>query len=351
MGKHTGRNAAIGIGIVIAIVAVVFLNPNIPSNGNNGGGIIGVPSPNPTPAPTGNGYEGPVTIRFPAYDTLDPTLEYGEDTEVDSIIYNPSTGQRITAPTGSALPYTAQVTVSSSLQTVKIATEVASGQAFYIDTAATALANSGRLVDGPNWEDIDNDGRNEWVWTINIAFPAGTDPDAAQVDFNVALLDEGSITVDSPADVTGLATTGKQRCNIKWSLDMDNDGDGEVLTRLRITFNSTDPSAFYPNDSNIRVPATNPATPNDATQVMYLSQAEDFELASSYRYDFEFGDGDVNQGLMLLTQLNGETEFEVPVEFWMDQDTIDATIVTLYAQTVNHAGVSTEVNDAVTCSE
>lgn len=350
MGKNTSRNAAIGIVVVIAIVAVVFYNPNIaPSSG--GSGVIGVPGVPSTPAPTGSGYEGPVTVRFPAYDTLDPTLEYGEDTEVDSIVYNPATGQRITAPTGSALPYTATITTSSSLQTVKIATEVASGQTFYIDTAATALANQGRLVDGPNWEDIDNDGRNEWTWTINIAFPAGTDPDAAQIDFNVALLDEGSITVDSPVDVTGLATTGKQRCNVKWSLDMDNDGDGEVLTRLRVTLNSTDPSAFYPNDSNIRVPATNPATPNDSTQVQYFSQAEDFELASSYRYDFEFGDGDVNEGLMLLTQLNGEQEFEVPVEFWMDQDAIDTATITLYAQTVNSAGVSTEVNDAVICGE
>jgi hypothetical protein len=328
---------------------IVFMNPDIIPSGGGGSGIPGIPN-TPTPAPVGTGYEGPVTIRFPAYDTLDSSLEYGEDTEVDSIVYHPTTGQRLTAPSGSSLPYTATVTVSSTVQTVKIGSEVTSGQDYYIDVEATKLANSGRLVGEPEWTDMDNDGRNEWVWTLNVAFPAGTDPDAAQIDFQTALLDEGSIDVDSPVDID-VDTTGKQRCNIKWSIDLDNDGDGEVLTRLRITLNSTDPSGWYVNDNNIRVPSTNPAAPNDATQTLYFSQAEDLELASTYRYDFEFGDGDVNGGLMLYSPLNGEQEFEMPVEFWINQDVLDDSGITLEAQTVDAFGVYTTNSDTVWCGE
>lgn len=347
--KHTGRYIAIAAVSIIAVLAIVVLNPSLDDlqgdNSGSGDGIFGTPS---TPT-VGGTYEGPVVYRFPVYDTQEATLEYGEDTEVDSILFSEN-GQRLGAPSGSSLPYTATVTASPSVQTIWIQTEVSSGQDYYLDVAAMKTANSGVLTGEPKWQDLDADGRNEWTFPVSVSFPAGTDPAAAQRDFNIALLDEGSIALDSPTDIT-TSTTGKQKCSIKWSADMDNDGDGEVLTRLRLTINSTDPNGWYPNDNNIKVPNTNPANPDDAKKTLYLSEAMDLELASTYRYDFDFGTGDVNEGLMLISPLNGEQEFEIPVEFWMNQDVIDNTEVTLEAQTVDAFGVYTTDSDAVACGE
>lgn len=341
------RNVAI-VGIALLAVYVLFVNPDILEDN-------GVPTPATTTPSTPvddsgvtNAYEGPITVQFPASDSEDPSTAYGEDTELNIVLYRlnaDGTYNRLTAPT-SAEVGVATVTSSPDLKTVYAEYSVASSQAYYIDDSSIANLNS-RSAGASQWLDLNNDGRPTYVFPIDITgFPANpaTTP---QFDFTVELIDEGSLTVDSPADVD-VTDTGKQRCNIKWSADMDNDGDGEVVTRIRMTFNSTDTSDWYPLDTNISFPTG--SDPNSAKQKIFLSEFTPTELASTYRYDFMIGNGDVKEGQLLVSPLNGETNFEIPVELWVNMDSLTALQNTLEIQTVDSAGTHTTSSDAVICS-
>lgn len=337
------RNIVIGVVALVALY-VIFVNPDILDEGIPTPAIVGTPVDD---SGVTNLYEGPITVRFPASDAGDPSIAYGEDTELDIVLYRLNADgsyNRLTAPT-SAEVGSATVTSSPDLKTIYAEHSIASSQAYYIDVSSTDDLNS-RLAGAPQWLDLNNDGRPTYVFPIDISgFP--TNPATTpQFDFTVELVDEGSLTVDSPADVN-VTDTGKQRCNVKWSADMDNSGDGEVVTRIRGTFNSTDTNDWYTLDTNISFPTGD--DPNSAKQKIFLSEFTPTELSSTYRYDYMIGNGDVKEGQLLLSPLNGETNFEIPVELWVNMDSQTALQMTLEIQTVDSAGTQTTSSDAVIC--
>ena len=162
------------------------------------------------------------------------------------------------------------------------------------------------------------------------------------------MVDEGSLTLDSPADVA-LTQTGKQRCNIKWSVDMDNAGDGEAVSLLRMTFNSTDTTEWYVNDSGIKFPTG--GDPDSAKETIKLNLWDKSLLASTYQYEYTFGAGDLNDSRLLIAPNNGETNFEIPFEVFVNMDAVDLALeATLLVQTVDATGSYTTTSDAVACT-
>lgn len=345
--NHKMRNIAL-VGVALLAVYVIFVNPDILEGSN-----LPVPTTTTTPVDdsgTINSYEGPITVQFPSSDAGDPSLSYGEDTELDIIVYRLNSDgsfNRLGAPSQVEVGILA-VTSSPDLKTVYAEFSVATGQDYYVDASSVSLLNS-RSAGAPQWLDLNNDGRPTYVFPIDISgFPANpaTTP---QFDFVVELIDEGTFTIDSPADVS-VSATGKQRCNIKYSLDSTNSGDGIAVTRIRATLNETNTDMWYPLDSNISFPTG--MDPNSAKQKIFLNEFAETELATTYRYDYKLGAGDLDDAQFLTSPLNGETDFEIPFELWVNMDVIGASGIelTLEIQTHDVHGNPSTTNDPVVCN-
>lgn len=346
--SNTKRNVIIGV-VALLAVYVIFVNPDILEDNN-------IPTPATTTQPVDdsgaiNTYEGPITVRVPASDAGDPSIAYGEDTELDIIFYRLNSDgsyNRLTVPTSAEVGL-ATLTSSPDLKTVYAEYTVASGQDYYINAGSVESLNPNRSAGAPQWLDLNNDGRPTYVFPIDITGFPSNPAITPQFDFTVELVDEGAFTLDSPTDVD-VTDTGKQRCNIKWSLDAGASGDGIAVTRIRMSMNSTTTGEWYPLETNISFPTG--SDPNSAKEKIYLSEFTPTELASTYRYDYMFGNGDVKEAHMLLSPLNGETDFEIPVEYWVNMDTIaTASELTLSIQTVDVHGNQDEISksDAVAC--
>lgn len=341
------RNIAIGAGILI-LAYVVIINPSILEDNN-------LPTPVTTKTPVDdtamvNAYSGPITVRFPSSDALDPSISYGEDTELDIILYRLNSDgsfNRLTTPTSAEIGL-ATVTSSPDLKTIYAEFSIASGQDYYIDANTVPTLNQDRSAGAPQWLDLNNDGRPTYVFPIDITgFP--TNPAITpQFDFTVELVDEGTFTLDSPADVD-VTDTGKQRCNIKWSIDSTASGDGIAVTRIRGTFNSTATAEWDPLQTNISFPTG--IDPNSAKQKIFFNEFIPTELASTYRYDYVLGGGDISDAHLLQSPLNGETDFEIPVELWANMDVVGVGLeLTLAIQTIDAHGNYSETSDAVVCN-
>lgn len=334
--------------MVVALIAVyvLFVDDSLLKDAN-------IPTPATTTTPVDdssavNAYEGPITVQFPASDALDPSISYGEDTELDIILYrlnSDGTYNRLTTPTAVETGV-ATVTSSPDLKTVYAEYSIATSQAYYVNAGSIDNLNS-RSAGVPQWLDLNNDGRPTYVFPIDITGFNSNPATTPQFDFTVELVDQGTFTVDSPADVD-VTDTGKQRCNIKWSVDAGASGDGIAVTRIRGTLNSTDTSDWYPLDTNISFPTG--TDPNSAKQKIFFSEFTPTELASTYRYDYMIGNGDVKEAQLLLSPLNGETDFEIPVELWVNMDSLTALQMTLELQYVDAHGTHTTSSDAVICS-
>lgn len=288
-------------------------------------------------------YSGDITHTTAYFDTEDSTITYGDDTETATLIYKKVGGDyiRLTGAT-SADPPVSTIAVNESILTVYLEASIQSGQAYYVD-ASRAVTDNAR-VGNPLWLDLDKNNRKTYVFPIDVT---GYNPDPNNTptqSVQIALIDEGSIDVDSPAIFTGVST-GKVRNNIKWSADLDNSGDGEIVTRIRITFNSTDTGQWYPLDSSISWP--NGRFPDSGTTKIYLNEFDSTQLTSTFQYDWEIGGGDVNEGHLFVSPLNGEQEFEVPVEVYSNLVTNAGLQVTLEIQTVDAQGAYTVNSDCV----
>lgn len=344
--NHKLRNVAIGA-VALLAVYVIFVNPDILESSN-------IPTPakvDNTPVADDtktNVYNGPISISFPSSDALDSSISYGEDTELNIILYrleSDGSYKRLGVPT-SAEVGVATVTSSADLKTVYAEFSVASGQDYIVKP--DSMTSNGRSAGANQWLDLNNDGRPTWVSPIDITgFP--TNPAITPAfNFYVELIDEGTFTLDSPANVD-VTDTGKQRCNIKWSIDSSASGDGIAVSRIRMTWNSTTTGEWYPLDTNISFPTG--SDPNSPKQKIFLSEFVPTELASTYRYDYVFGNGDVKDAHLLLSPLNGETNFEIPVEAWVNMDTVGTGAeLTLAIQTVDVFGNTSETTDAVVCN-
>lgn len=345
--NHRKRNIGIGV-VVLAVLYVLFINPTVFED-------TGIPTPQIVSQDpiddTGTfmGWEGPVNIRFPSSDALDPSISYGEDMELDIIVYrlnSDGTYNRLTVPTNVEVGV-ATVTASPNLKTVYAEFSIASGQDYYVNPLSVAELND-RDVGPPQFLDLNNDGRPTYVFPITIAgFPenSATTP---QFDFTVELIDEATFTLDSPTDVD-ITDTGKQRCNIKWSFDSPTSGDGTAVVRLRATFNST-AIQWFPLDSNVSFPTG--SDPSSAKTKYFLQPGfVPQELASTFRYEKLFGSGDIIDAMLLLSPLNGETEFEVPFELWVNMDAVTSGLeLTFEIQTIDVFGNTAESNDPVVCN-
>ena len=353
MKKHGKLKWGLGIVAVLVVGYILIENPDlIPTSTTSTPTIAISPTDDSAKIQT---YVGDLTQRITIIDTEDGS-EYGEDTETDTVYFKLLAGKtgtsssdftRLAAPDStSTFPNTATIDITSDLKTIYAEVEIQSAADYYIDADKVVRENT-RAIGDPLWVDLQNDGRDSYAFPVDVTgYLANPNQTPAQT-LRVFLIDEGSLVLDSPANVD-ITNTGKQRCNIKWSLDMDNAGDGEAVTLIRATFNATDTTEWYVNDSGIKFPTG--SDPDSAKETFKLNVFDKSLLASTYQYEYIFGGGDLNDARMLISPNNGETNFEIPFELWVNMDSVtNALELTLLVQTVDATGAYTTTTDAVAC--
>lgn len=353
MGKHSTTKWVAGLFIVGLIAYVAIANPDL-FQADFSDGIPTLGDGTVDNVSDVQVYSGDITQTTAFFDSAVSTIAYGDNTETDTTYYKCIRGSCtqdddfiFLASSTDAAPAVSTLPITADISTVYAEIAIQSGQAYYVDSDKTVATNS--RVGNPLWLDLDSNNRKTYVFPVDVTGYTADPNTTPTQTINVALVDEGSIDVDSPADISTLGQ-GKARCNIKWSADIDNSGDGEAVTRIRITVNNTDTGMWYPLDSSITWPTG--SLPNSGTTKIFLNEFDGTQLASTYQYDYDIGDGDVNQAQLLISKLNGETNFEVPVELFTNFDADDEVLtITLELQTVNAQGAYTVNSDGVICDE
>jgi len=213
----------------------------------------------------------------------------------------------------------------------------------YIDIATTESQGS---VLGHQFLDLNNDGTRGIVFEVDVTgHKEGTGVQPAQ-QINIYMVDEGSLTMTALTDVTGLGGSGKVACRAKWSADMSASGDGEMVSRIRLVINATaGETGVFLSDSNIIVPLG--PGPNSATEKIFLTDMDETQLsATSFQYDYDIG-ANFEDSRLWVSPLNGETDFEIPVELFLDMTFIvDESDVEFQLRTVDALNAFTTSTDS-----
>ena len=213
----------------------------------------------------------------------------------------------------------------------------------YIDIAKTEAQSK---VLGHQFLDLNNDGTRGVIFEVDVTGHKETAGFMPQQTLTIYMIDEGNFAMTALADVTGLGDSGKVACRAKWSADMDNSGDGELISRIRLVINATaGETGVFLSDSNIIVPL-GPA-PNSATEKIFLSQMDETQLsATSFQYDYDIG-SNFEDSRLWLSPLNGETDFEIPLELFLDMNQVTfESDVEINLRTVNAENAFTTATDS-----
>ena len=345
MGKNTMRN---GI-IIVAVIAVGYFV--FTSDGGStlldqsGGGvpIIGTFDSKTIPQ-DGQNYNGDLTMKTIAVDKSDPSLSYGGDTEFTTICYKDNGSSDVAdwtniASGSSANPEVLTIPVQSGsassggLVDMWCEVSIASGQDFYFDKDAVIKDNT--RVDTAIFDDPNNDNNDAWIYHIDLTGVSVPDPNTTPtMTIFYDLLDEGSLTVDSPTSLLSVGT-GSVENRIKWSVDMSSKGDSESINRIQIRVNSTDDSTWSVNQSYVDIP-------NIGT--VKLSEFIESVIGDNTVYRYTFG-SDYATGNMISIDKNGDVEVDIPVTFQTNLASAGALCVELDVRTVDAFGVFTSSNE------
>lgn len=283
-------------------------------------------------------YAGDLDINIKINDALSIGTTYTDSTEVDTNYYKTGAdGNPIYL--GQSSSGTFAIDVDEDVKTIWAETVIPSGQAYYIDSAGTQ-ASSNRVGE-PIWADFDNNGLNTYIFPLRVT---GFNSDATDPSFtwSVSLIDEDSVIVKTtaPADVTGIGT-GSQTCDIDWEIRPQVEGDGEFLTRVILSKNSTSVADMDATKSWLNIAGTQ----------FFLDPLRD-EKASTTEFEkvfaTEYGDG----GVLLKYPVNGEQDYNFNAKIYTNFDASnEGHEWTLKVYTENAQGSETEITDAVKCLE
>jgi hypothetical protein len=348
MVNNTTRNAI----IVVAVIAVGYfvLTGNGTADLLDQSGGAGIPTigtfDSKAVSQDEQVYNGDLTIKTIAVDASDASISYAGDTEFTTICYKDNGSSDVSDWTNigtgsSANPEVITVPVSSGSATsgglVEMWCEVSitSGQDYYFDKDAVIRDNSRistAIFDDPSNTNIDN-----WIYHVDLSGVSVADPNTTPtMSIFYDLLDEGSLTVDSPTSLLSVGT-GSVENRIKWSIDMDNKGDSESINRVQIRIDDTDDSLWSENQSYVTVP--------NFGQIK-LSEMNPTIIGSNTVYKYTFGT-DYATGNMISIDKNGDTEVDIPVIIQSTLTSGADLCIELEIRTVDAFGVYTSSSDDV----
>ena len=339
------KGMIIGAVVVVAIIAYVAMNPDlIPASVTNTQLADTPADPNISKV---QAYKGPVDINNRASDTIETSTVYVDGTNYVVNYYKKVNDVPVFIIASAS--NTAPIDVEAEDKTIWAEIVIPNAQAFYLDGNAITISHV--RVGLPVICDWNNDNIDTYCYPLDVTGYTREDQDPGFTWF-VRLFDEGSISINTPADLTALGQ-GKVACRINWEVTMDTEGDAEFITKWLITLNQTESTdMWFPADSwakfdGIRFGFDKDGLVGDdkATTYVYTNR-----LADDYLTQWQDID---NQGAYPLKYLiNGDNEFNFNVKVFTNFDADDEGLeLTLSLTTENARGTPTTITDAVKCLE
>ena len=337
------------IGVLVLVVAIgyVAMNPDILQTASvTSGTVLGDQNVDPNVAKT-QAYKGPVDVNSRSSDSIVSSTAYADATNYVVNYYKKVNDQNvfIIASAGN----TAALDVEAGDKTIWAEVHIPSGQGFYVD--GQAIADSHVRVGNPIIDDWNNDNVDTYIFPIDVTGYERQDENPGFTWF-VRLLDEGSLSITSPADIGALGQ-GKVSCSVDWEGSIDVEGDAEFLTKAVLTLNQTESSdLWFPQDSWTKI--------NGEKFTFDEDGFEGADKASSYTYTLKLANDYLTQwqsmndkgAIPLKFLVNGDNEFDFETKIFTNFDADHEGItLTLALTTENAQGTATTVSDAVKCLE
>ena len=232
-----------GVKAVIALVAIGGLLLILDNNGTIDLGLGDVTSTTTTTTAdlTPGSFSGLLDLNVVVFDTASQEV-LDTDVEIDINVYTRDSNGNMQLVnvfpevTAANMPADEDVSISPEITTIFLESIVETAADYYFDIARIEAQPD---VLGHTFDDLNKDGIRAVIFEVDVTGHAeGTGIQPTQ-QITYYMVDEGSLTITHLADITGLGDVGVAVCRPKWSADMDNDGDGEIVTRFRITANAT----------------------------------------------------------------------------------------------------------------
>ena len=342
MAKHTMRNVAIIGAVIIGAYIIMQGDSDILTLDQTGSGITSIDTfSTNTATVSGQVYNGDLTVTTIGTDLSDATISYGGDTEYTTICYKDNGSADVDdwtpiATATSANPEVLTVPVAKSTGNDKGLTQmycdidIGSSQDYYV--VKDALIKDNSRINSVIWDDPNNDNVDGWVYNVDLIDISPSDPNTTpSLTLFYKLADEGSLTVSDP-DSKASVGTGSVSNNLKFKLNMDNQGDAESIQQLQLRLNSTDDGQWFENLSTITIAGIGE---------IKLSDMVRSDLASTTVYKYTLG-SDYSEGNMIFVEKDGDTEIDAHVEIQSNFDASDeALCVELQVRTVDAQGAYT----------
>ena len=200
------------IGVLVLVVAIgyIAMNPDVLQTASvTSGTVLGDQNVDPNVAKT-QAYKGPVDVNSRSSDSIVSSTAYADATNYVVNYYKKVNDQNvfIIASAGN----TAALDVEAGDKTIWAEVHIPSGQGFYVD--GQAIADSHVRVGNPIIDDWNNDNVDTYIFPIDVTGYERQDENPGFTWF-VRLLDEGSLSITSPADIGALGQ-GKVSCSVDW---------------------------------------------------------------------------------------------------------------------------------------
>ena len=336
------------IGVLVLVVAIgyIAMNPDVLQTASvTSGTVLGDQNVDPNVAKT-QAYKGPVDVNSRSSDSIVSSTAYTDATNYVVNYYKKVNDNNVFIISSAA--NTAALDVESGDKTIWAEVHIPSGQGFYVD--GQAIAESHVRVGNPIVGDWNNDNVDTYVFPIDVTGYERQDENPGFTWF-VRLLDEGSIAITSPSDISALGQ-GKVSCSIDWEGSIDTEGDAEFLTKAVLTLNQTESSdLWFPQDSWTKI--------NGEKFTFDEDGFEGADKASSYTYTLKLANDYLSQwqsmndkgAIPLKFLVNGDNEFDFETKIFTNFDAVtEGMTLTLALTTENAQGTATTVSDTVTCS-
>lgn len=278
-------------------------------------------------------YQGNLNVSVQTFDAEDPSLTYGDDTEVDTICYerngdDPTNWRKLDSASEAELgdmdiPVVKGTSASDTgLTEMWCEINLESSQAFYV--AKDDIVQRNAKVDKCIWDDANLDNTDTYICRVNLLDIKPTTDNEATMTLTWYLWDEETddtlMNISAGTSVAS-AGQGKVENRVKYDFDFNNDADTKSMIEVRLRLNSTDDSQWFENDSYIDIPTAS------GTERVKLAQMDRTDLASTTVYKWSYGT-DYSQGNMIIVPKSGDTEFDIPLILYTNFDASDEALCT-----------------------
>lgn len=348
MGKHRNRNILLGVIGLIVVVAIfggegvqtAFLDATKKAQDTSQQFTQSITTPSGEQI-----YNGNFNLEIQAYDTLDSTITYGGDAELDTIAWDArgttdETKWKKLSVASSAekedmnIKITRHVVNEDGTVMVQgtnvfvLEFNLSSSQYHFIDEIKTVADNE--RITGCQWGDANDDTDGTWMCTYNaIGITTVSDPTNEPSDvINLYLYDEDvtddSLVNTSVASVGSVSQGGNQLTTIKTLFDMGAKADVKFVSDLRIRFNHTsaDDSVITPDKIRIRFETGN------VVNITELNLDADFTKdAGSTNTDYYWKAGsDYKDAIQLYVEKNGDQEITAYIDVYTNFSTATGSV-------------------------